>query len=219
MIRKTAKQLRKIKAMVEKKTMDKETKHNIPKEEKEALRFLEQDFSQCFQQIRHYDAQIFIIIKFMFAVYSTLIGVSLGFYKYGVEKMLDITLPVKAVLSVGVVLGLLMFALVIRNRYYFVKTVHYINEIRNLFLQCKPLGFENKSQMYTDHLKPPFFNVNSSQAWLIYVISALNSTLLGVLLFIMFYTNSYTWKIVWGGSLIMFITQLIIAILHLKNVT
>mgnify|MGYP001603832446 CR=1 FL=1 len=43
-----------------------EPAQNISDQEKEALKFLERDFNQSFQQMRHYDAQIFDILKFMF---------------------------------------------------------------------------------------------------------------------------------------------------------
>lgn len=58
-----------------------EPAQNISDQEKEALKFLERDFNQSFQQMRHYDAQIFDILKFMFTAYSVLIGVALGLYQ------------------------------------------------------------------------------------------------------------------------------------------
>ena len=45
--------------------MDNQTISDI---EKESLKFLERDFNQCFMQMRHYDSQIFDILKFMFTV-------------------------------------------------------------------------------------------------------------------------------------------------------
>lgn len=56
---------------------------NTSEQEKEAVKFLERDFNQCFQQMRHYDSQIFDILKFMFTGYTALIGVALGLYKFG----------------------------------------------------------------------------------------------------------------------------------------
>ena len=59
-----------------------ETIRNISDQEREALKFLERDFNQCFQQMRHYDSQIFDILKFMFTAYTVLIGVALGLYQF-----------------------------------------------------------------------------------------------------------------------------------------
>lgn len=57
--------------------------------EKESLRFLERDFNQCFQQMRHYDGQIFEITKFVLLSYSGLIGVALGLYQFSLKERVD----------------------------------------------------------------------------------------------------------------------------------
>jgi len=181
------------------------------------LRFLESDFNQCFEQMRHYDSQIFDILKFMFTGYTALIGVALGFYKFGLQESVDLSVPVIAVLLVGLILGLFMFTLAIRNRVYFVQVTRYINEQRGFFLQCKPLGFNNKSKMYTNHLQPPFFNWRSSQAWFMYIIAFLNSTLLGVLLFVLFNSYIHRWKVVMISSFVLFLVQLVAAVFYLKS--
>ena len=193
-----------------------EKSRNISEQEKEALRFLESDFNQCFHQMRHYDSQIFDILKFMFTGYTALIGVALGFYKFGVKKGIDFSLPISAALSVGLMLGLFMFILAVRNRVYFVQVARYINEQRSLFLRYKPLGFNNKSKMYIDHLQPPFFNWRSSQFWFMCIIASLNSTLSGVLLFILL-SSYHRWKIALIGFLILYSIQLIFAVLYLKS--
>lgn len=54
---------------------------NMSEHEKEALKFLECDFNQSFQQIRHYDSQIFDILKFTFTGYDQSIYTH-GFHKY-----------------------------------------------------------------------------------------------------------------------------------------
>lgn len=106
---------------------------NISERENQALNFLQRDFDQCFQQLRHYDTQIFNILKFTFTAYTVLIGAALGLYQFGLKEQVDITSPVTAVLIVGTLLGLFMFVLVIRNRVYFVKIARYLNEQRGLY--------------------------------------------------------------------------------------
>jgi hypothetical protein len=187
---------------------------NIPEQEKEALKFLERDFNQSFQQMRHYDLQIFDILKFMFTAYSALIGVALGLYQFGLKENKDLSLPAIAALAVGLVIGLFMFALTIRNRVYFVQVVRYINEQRGFFLKYKPMGFENLSKMYTNHRQPPYFNWRSSHSWLCYIIAALNSALLGTLLYILY---PCTLNPVIGGSPVLFLLQLVIIIGYLKS--
>lgn len=145
--------------------------NNNLEQEKEALKFLERDFNQNFQQMRHYDAQIFDIIKFMFTAYSALIGVAIGLYQFGLKENYDFSASAIAALGVGLVLGLFMFALIVRNRVYFVQVVRYINEQRGFFLAFKPMGFKNKSKMYINHEQPPYFNWRSSHSWLCYIVA------------------------------------------------
>lgn len=193
--------------------MNKEEK--ISDFEKETLKFLERDFNQCFQQIRHYDLQLFNILKLVFMGYTAVIGIALGLYQFGLEKGIDISLPAQAILSIGFLFGLLLFSLAIIYRTYFVQVTRYINEQRNLFFKYRPLGFENKSIMYTDCLQPPFFNWRSSHSWFTYIIAVLNSAMLGILLFITL--NQYIWLIAILSFFFSLIIQLSIGIKYLKS--
>jgi hypothetical protein len=187
---------------------------NISEQEKESLKFLERDFNQSFQQMRQYDSQIFDILKFMFTAYSALIGIALGLYQFSLKENKDLALPAIAALAVGLVIGLFMFALTIRNRVYFVQVTRYINEQRGFFFKYKPMGFENLSKMYTDCTQPPYFNWRSSHSWLCYIGAALNSTLLGTLLYILY---PCTFNPATVGSPVLFLLQLVIAIGYLKS--
>lgn len=184
---------------------------DFSEQEKEALKFLDRDFNQSFQQMRHYDAQIFDIIKFMFTGYSAVNGVALGLYEFSLKENMDLMLPAIAVLIIGLLLGIFMFALVIRDRVYFIQVTRYINEQRGLFLEYKPMGFENKSKMYTNYQQPPYFNWRSSHSWLCYIAASLNSTILGVLLYIL----ERCLVTVFIFCLFFIIIQLMIAILYL----
>jgi len=187
---------------------------SVSDQEKEALKFLERDFNQCFQQMRQYDSQIFDILKFMFTAYSALIGVALGLYQFGLKENTNLSLPAIAALAVGLIIGLLLFAFIIRNRVYFVQVVRYINEQRGFFFNYRPMGFENLSKMYTNYNQPPYFNWRSSHAWLCYIVAALNSILLGTLLYVLY---PCTWKLVIVGTTALFFLQLVIAIKYLKS--
>ena len=193
--------------------MDKEEK--ISDFERETLKFLERDFNQCFQQTRHYDLQLFNILKLVFTGYTAVIGIALGLYQFGVEKSINISLPAKAILSIGFLFGLLLFSLAIRYRIYFVQVTRYLNEQRGLFFKYRPLGFENKSLMYTDCLQPPFFNWRSSHSWFTYIIAVLNSAMLGILLYITL--NQFIWLITILSFFFSLIIQLAIGINYLKS--
>lgn len=55
--------------------------NNNQNELKDAARnFLENDFNQCFEQVRHYDTQIVDIFKFLATFYTTVAGIAIGLY-------------------------------------------------------------------------------------------------------------------------------------------
>ena len=150
--------------------------------QQEASRFLDRDFNQCFQQLRHYDAQIFEIGKFVLVSYAGIIGLTLGLYEFSLKERFDLTLPAQAILGVGLLHGLLLFGMATSNRAYFVKVARYLNEHRSLFLSSHPLGFQNATQMYTNQAYPPYYDWRSSQLWLTHLVGALNSILLVLIL-------------------------------------
>ncbi|AKB56851.1 hypothetical protein [Methanosarcina barkeri] len=191
-----------------------ESAQNITEQEKEALKFLEQDFNQCFQQMRYYDSQIFEILKFMFTSYSILISVSIGLYQFGITQQINLTHPLIAAISIGLIFGTFMFLTAIRNRVYFVHVARYVNEQRNFFLKFKPMGFENKCEMYTNHEQPPHYNWKSSQFLLCGIISTFNSILFSILLYFIY---PGAWNIVILGFLVLFSMQLISAAIYLKS--
>lgn len=155
-----------------------------PELQKAAVGFLQSDFNQCFDQVRYYDAQIVDVFKFLAIFYTTIAGIAVSLYQYSVDKGINIKAALISGLIVAFLFGLCMFFLIVRNRIYFVFGMRYINEQRGLFLSVKPLGFENKSKMYINYKKPPFFNALSSQSWWLYIVGILNSALLAVILYV-----------------------------------
>ncbi len=152
--------------------------------EEHAAKFLERDFDQCFQQMRHYDGIAVNLVKFTFTAYTALIGISAGLYQFSKKEGINLV-PVAAwILAVGFLVGLVMFCLIVRNRVYYVVVARYINEHRRFFLKHKPLGFQNITRMYVSTHHPQFFNWRSSYSLYIYVVSLLNSILFFSLLFI-----------------------------------
>jgi hypothetical protein len=185
--------------------------------EKEAAKFLDRDFQQCFEQMRHYDDQIIDVCKFAFTAYATVLGASLALYKYGVERGVDYRWAAGAILLVGLLIGLSLFCLAIRNRVYYVVVTRYINEHRAFFLRNRPLGFENKTRMYADPAQPPFFHWRSSQSLLLYVLSILNALIFGVLAYMASdYLNSRH-KTLIVLTLAFLITELLFGISYLNS--
>jgi len=181
---------------------------NLSDSEKEFAKFFERDFTQCFEQMRHYDAQIFGICKFALTAYSAVLGASLALYQYGVKKHINYQLASVAIIIAGLLLGVCFIAFVTRNRAYFVVVSRYINEHRAFFLARRPLGFKNETRMYANPRQPPFFNWRSSQTLLLVVMAGLNSFLLATAYFIM--TNGDpTWRWLIIASLGFWIVQFV----------
>lgn len=173
--------------------------------DEEATKFLERDFNQCFMQMRHYDSQIWNICCFVFIAHIAILGTAISMYRYSMDKSLDLMPAAMSILIAGFVLGLLIYCLAIRNRVYFVVVCRYINEHRKLFLEAKPLGFENISGMYVNPALPSYFNWRSWQSWLYYIIAFLNALLPALLVF-------YNWEWHWTWAAMLWIIIALIQI-------
>jgi hypothetical protein len=148
-----------------------------PKDQDEAAKkFLELDFVQCFTQMRHYEGQNLDLLKFTFTAYVALIGVAVGLYQFSKKENIDLIPVSTAILGIGILFGIFMLSLIVRNRVYFVVVARYVNEHRGHFLQSKPLGFENRAKMYVSTEHPRFFNWRSGQSFQLYLLALLNST-------------------------------------------
>lgn len=186
-------------------------------QQKEAAKFLDRDFNQCFQQMRYYDGQIIDICKFAFTGYTAIVGAALSLYKYGSDKGSDFRPPAVAMLAIGLLLGLCLLALMARNRVYFVVVTRYVNEHRQHFLAQKPLEFENKSRMYTNPSQPPYFDWRSSQALLLYALALLNSGLLAIAIYLVSANTTCRWAIVVTLSGLFLIAELTMTISYLVS--
>jgi len=182
----------------------------------DAFKILNSDFIQCFHQMRHYDGQILDLLKFSFTGYTALAGIALAVYKFGIEKKVDLTLPIVVALAIGLTMGFIILALMVRNRAYYVPLARYVNHIRGLAFNHRPLDFENITKMYINYKKPPFFHWRSTQAWMIYIESILNSALLGILLYIAGVVTSINSCLILACFILMAI-QIIWAALYLSS--
>ena len=181
---------------------------------KSSAKFLEVDFNQCFNQMRHYDSQIWDITKFAFSGYTLLLGSAVGINKYSLEKNIDLNPVSILILMIGLSVGIFMYCLIIRNRTYFIRVTHYINEHREHFLKDKPLGFENKTRFYTKPYEPSFFDLLSSQLFLSYLLALLNGLVAAALLFISKLTSHYSFAVSAGVGFML--VQIVSGAVYLK---
>ena len=79
--------------------------------DKEFASFLQRDFEQCFQQLRHYDAQVVDLLKFVFhPAYTALFAAALTLFQYGVTAKVNYGMPAASILFVGFVVGVCFVA-------------------------------------------------------------------------------------------------------------
>jgi len=152
--------------------------------EDEAIKFLQRDFDQCFEQMRHYDSQINSICKFIWTAYTALFAFVIGCYKYALDNQQyasETRLASIAALIVALALGLCLYGIIVRNRVYFVLMARYINEHRGFFLKVQPLGFPNDSGNYEEWEKVPYFNPMSSQSFFMYITCFLNGVIVAMI--------------------------------------
>lgn len=180
------------------------------------IKFVESDFVQCFQQMRHYDIQIFDAVKFIFTGYIALIGIAIGLYQFETIEMIDLNYAIIVSLTIGLMLGFFVLALLIRNRVHYVQVTRYINEIRSYYYSNKPNEFENISGMYVNPNTPSYFNWKSTQLLLSYIITLLNTVIFCLIEYIFLKDCSFIIFIIIASSLAIINLQLLIAIKYLN---
>lgn len=133
------------------------------------------DFEQSMQMLRHYDSFHWDITKFCFGQICVIIGACWYIYeKYTNSNNTTVNNP-KFIIGVLLILSALFTLLCIlsllRNRTYFCKVSHYINEHRNNALKENEYGFGNLSNMWTDLTHPQLKDWMSTQFLSIYLLS------------------------------------------------
>ncbi len=144
--------------------------------------FLKQDFSESYNQLRHYDNSIFDSFKFIFTIYVGLIGGAISLLNLNLKY--DLLFLSKTLIVISILFCFFVLFYIIELRIYFVKVARYINEIRHFYLTDNTIKFNNATKFYTDITKPNYFNLKSSHIILAFIVSALNAFSITLLLFV-----------------------------------
>lgn len=136
--------------------------------------FLQQDFQNSFEQMRHYDRLELEYIKFAFSGYAVLLGGVLTLFQ-AFKDSYGITIYLSLLLLLGSCMGVILFAIIVRNRNYFVHVARFVNEIRDYYLKTPEFNFENKSGMYHNYKAPKLFQPKSTYSFLMYLLALLNA--------------------------------------------
>jgi hypothetical protein len=127
------------------------------------------DFSQCFEQMRHYDNGFKSQVQFGFASVSAIVAAAAALVaNYGftpqVLGVAAVLLLFSAVAALALPVGLA------RNRLYFAKVARYVNCMRSFFLT--DADFVDTSGMYRDPTEPKLLNLFSGQTFQIFLSCA-----------------------------------------------
>jgi hypothetical protein len=188
-----------------------------PKQVDEGVKFLERDFNQCFEQMRHYDSQIIDLGKFAFTAYPVVVGAAVGIYKYGLEKSHDYSNDAGMIPFIAFFPGFFLLWHMVRTRVYFVRVTRYINEHRKVFLALNPLNFRNDAGMYNNPEEPHCFDRYSSQLYFMCILAILNSFLGGVAVYLFTVPRTSQWTWVGIGFVGLLIIQIAWMIHHLLS--
>lgn len=138
---------------------------------------LHSDFEQSMEMLRHYDSFHWDITKFCFGQICVIIGACWYIYEKIPEQKQSLMLFGHEIPIIGVLLilsslfTLLCIISLLRNRTYFCRVSHYINEIREYSLRDNELQFDNESKMWTNRQHPPLKDGLSTQSLSIYLLS------------------------------------------------
>jgi len=133
------------------------------------------DFQQCFEQMRHYDSQFILAIKFLYTLYVGIAGASYVLVTARQEEYG--TIMAAGLLCFGAIVGVLFLYYLLRTRVYYTRVARYINEIRLSYLRLSPMAVENKAGIYTDPAKPRAFSPASTHIILMCFTSLCNASM------------------------------------------
>jgi hypothetical protein len=167
--------------------------------------FINAEYQQCFEHMRHYDKIAQELFKFSFTYYSAIVTLSLGIYQFffaNNHSIYSSLLYISAILLLSFLIGNSIILLLIRNRKYFIDVAHQVNGIRAYYINEINV-FENKLSI--DPEFPKLANPKSSQFIILYIFLFVNMILLffSLLCFVKFYHIKFS-----------FIISIIVSILY-----
>lgn len=136
-----------------------------------ATELLKSDFEQSMEMLRHYDNFHWDITKFCFSQICVIIGACWYILDEGKsDKIVGVSI-VPVLLTVSAFFTLICILSLCRNRQYFCKVSHYINELRNKAVSDNSVAFRNQSKMWVDMLLPIENDWRSTQLFSIYLLA------------------------------------------------
>lgn len=148
----------------------------LAKKEKAIIKFLLEEYTQCFNQMRHYDNIRISLMAFAFSFYASVGTAAFAIYQFFSEEKLSDSQRFLSLLSLFVFsIGLIIVFMLAKNRRYFVLVARQINGIRNTFFPKEWSDFKFRNFLPTDPDKPRKFDLKSTHLLSISLLSLLNS--------------------------------------------
>lgn len=138
---------------------------------------LHSDFEQSMEMLRHYDSFHWDITKFCFGQICVIIGACWYIYEKSQSSLITVNIfgldvaVIALLLLLSSLFTLLCIISLLRNRTYFCKVSHYINEMRKYSLSENELNFTNESNMWSDRTHPPLRSGLSTQSLSVYLLA------------------------------------------------
>lgn len=189
-------------------------------EKEEGSKFLLEEFNACLSHMRHYDTLTLSLAKFTFSFYSAIAAVSFSLqrYFYNQLKTESVNLFLSLLLFLTFLIGLVIVAMHIRYRKYFVLVARQANSIRKYFCQMiktEAIGFENLLE--TNPKKPVALNIKSTYLLLAFLFSLINAIALGFAAFFIAKYLGFCIDYLYSVPTILFIVSLGLELLYLRS--
>jgi len=137
--------------------------------------FLDKEYDQCFDHMRHYENLTKDLLQFSYGYYSAIAALSIAIYQYFHETHSDsvASLGYTAILLIlSVVIGTIITTQFVRYRKYYVSTARQVNRIRKYYIE----NFDRfKSALPIDPDIPKAYNPKSTQLHTIYIFIIVNA--------------------------------------------
>jgi hypothetical protein len=145
--------------------------------------FLNKEYDQCFEHMRHYNNMTKDLLQFSYGYYSAIAALSIGVYQFFNKASADSVAAlgyVAIILILCVALGTIITIQFVRYRKYYISTARQVNRIRKYYIE----SFDKfKSSLPIDPDIPKAYNPKSTQLLMIYMFIIINSIYLYIGLF------------------------------------
>ena len=135
---------------------------------------LKADFKQCFKQMRHYDSIFTTLVIFAFVFFTAVVTATIVF-SYQAHPPNSAYLGLSILYGLVATIGVLILAILLRNRVSFAFSARFVNEVRGYYLSQIDSNFKNKTGLPVSSKFPRILNPGSVQTIQMYFVVLFNA--------------------------------------------